>query len=481
MTTYMNFIDNEWSAAYDGRTVEVLDPSTGEAFAQIARSGGSEIGRAVQAARHAFEGDWGGMAPAARSRLMLRMAQALLDHVDELADIEQRDTGKPSRQARADALAAARYFEFYGGAVDKIHGQTIPYPQEFTVLTLREPHGVTGHIVPWNYPLQIFGRSVAAALAAGNACVVKPAEDACLSLLRVAGILAEAGLPPGALNIVTGLGAEAGAALAAHPGIDHISFTGSPQTGQAVQQAAAANFVPATLELGGKSPQLVFSDADIEAALPVLLNAIIQNAGQTCSAGSRVLIQRAIYSDVVARLAEQFKATRTGPAADDPDCGPLINARQLTRVQGFLQEADAGGISVVARGQLDANAPAGGFYQVPVLLSDVPAEHRLAQEEIFGPVLCATPFDTEEEAVRMANGTPYGLVAGVWTQDGGRQFRMARRLRAGQVFINNYGAAGGVELPFGGSGQSGYGREKGFEALYGFTRLKTVAVKHGRS
>lgn len=478
MTTYMNFIDNEWSPAYDGHTVEVLDPSTGEPFAQIARSGGSEVGRAVQAARHAFEGDWGGMAPAARSRLMLRLSQALLEHVDELAALEQRDTGKPSGQARADALAVARYFEFYGGAVDKLHGQTIPYPQEYTVFTLREPHGVTGHIVPWNYPLQIFGRSVGAALAAGNACVVKPAEDACLSLLRVAEILAETGLPPGALNIVTGLGAEAGAALAGHPGLDHISFTGSPQTGQVVQQAAAANFVPVTLELGGKSPQIVFSDADIESALPVVLNAIIQNAGQTCSAGSRVLIQRAVYSDVVSRLAELFQATRTGAATDDPDCGPLINARQLSRVRDYLKEADAGGISVVARGQLDANAPAGGFYQVPVLLGDVPAEHRLAQEEIFGPVLCATPFDTEAEAVHIANGTPYGLVAGVWTQDGSRQFRMARRLRAGQVFINNYGAAGGVELPFGGSGQSGYGREKGFEALYGFTRLKTVALQH---
>src|SRR5690606_24501478 len=457
--------------------VDVTDPSTGEVFAQIARSGGSEIGRAVQAARNAFNGQWGAMAPAARSRLLLRIAQALLDHADELAALEQRDTGKPTSQAKADAQAVARYFEFYAGAVDKLHGETIPFPQEYTVLTLREPHGVTGHIVPWNYPLQIFGRSVAASLAVGNACVVKPAEDACLSILRVAQIMAECGLPKGALNIVTGLGAEAGAALAAHPGIDHISFTGSPQTGLAVQMAAAANFVPVTLELGGKSPQLVFSDADIEAALPVLLNAIIQNAGQTCSAGSRVLIQRAVYSDVMGRLAELFQATRTGAATDDPDCVPLINARQHARVKGFLEQADEAGISVLAKGQLDANAPAAGFYQVPVSLGDGPHGHRLAQEEIFGPVLCAIPFDTEAEAVAIANSTPYGLVAGVWTQDGGRQFRMARRLRAGQVFVNNYGAGGGVELPFGGTGQSGFGREKGFEALYGFTRLKTVALK----
>jgi aldehyde dehydrogenase (NAD+) len=345
-------------------------------------------------------------------------------------------------------------------------------------MTVREPHGVTGHIVPWNYPLQIFGRSVGAALAAGNACVVKPAEDACVSLLRVAEIAAEVGLPSGALNIVTGLGAEAGAALSAHPGIDHISFTGSPQTGKQVAMAAAAHFAPATLELGGKSPQIVFSDADIEAALPVWLNAIIQNAGQTCSAGSRLLVQRAIYADVIGRLSELFQATRTGAAGDDPDCGPLINAKQRDRVKAYLGMADEAGITIAAQGKLDANAPKGGFYQVPTLLSDVPPAHVLGQEEIFGPVLAAMPFDTEEEALHIANGTPFGLVAGIWTADGARQMRFARKVRSGQVFVNNYGAGGGVELPFGGTGQSGYGREKGFEALYGFTTLKTIAIRH---
>src|SRR5690606_300434 len=264
----------------------------------------------------------------------------------------------------------------------------------------------------------------------------------------------------------------------AHPGIDHISFTGSPQTGQQVALAAAGHFAPVTLELGGKSPQILFSDADIEAALPVLLNAIIQNAGQTCSPGSRLLVQRAIYADVVGRLSELFKATRTGAAGDDPDCGPLINARQQARVRQFLAEAEGSGICVAAQGALDANAPKGGFYQTPVLLRDVPPAHRLAQEEIFGPVLAAIPFETEADALRIANSTPFGLVAGIWTQDGGRQLRMARAIRSGQVFINNYGAGGGVELPFGGTGQSGYGREKGFEALYGFTTVKTIAIKH---
>ncbi|QAA92571.1 aldehyde dehydrogenase family protein [Pollutimonas thiosulfatoxidans] len=475
---YQNFIGNQWFSALTGETIAVYDPSTGQEYAEIARSGASDIDAAVRAARTAYEGAWGKTSPAERSRLLLRLSVALQDQLEVLAQIESRDTGKPMKQARADAAAVARYAEFYAGAADKLHGATIPYPRDYTVMTVREPHGVTGHIVPWNYPLQIFGRSVFASLAAGNACVVKPAEDACLSLLKVAEIAADVGLPAGALNICTGLGAEAGAALSAHAGIDHISFTGSPQAGQQVAIAAAAHFAPVTLELGGKSPQILFSDADIEAALPVVLNAIIQNAGQTCSAGSRLLVQRAIYADVIARLSELFQATRTGAASDDPDCGPLINARQLERVRSFLGSADEAGILVAARGVLDANAPGGGYYQAPVLLADVPPDHRLAQEEIFGPVLSAIPFETEAQALHIANNTPFGLVAGIWTSDGARQLRMARAIRSGQVFINNYGAGGGVELPFGGTGQSGYGREKGFEALYGFTTLKTIAIRH---
>jgi aldehyde dehydrogenase (NAD+) len=475
---FVHFIDNESVPADSGELLPVVDPSTGEVFAQIARGAASDVDRAVRAARAAFQGAWGRLSAVERGRLLRRWGDAVEAHADELAQLESRDTGKPLRQARADALALARYFEFYAGAADKLHGQTIPYQDGYTVLTIREPHGVTGHIVPWNYPMQIFGRSVGAALATGNACVVKPAEDACLSLLRVAALAAAVGFPAGALNLVTGLGAEAGQALAEHPGIDHISFTGSTETGRRVAVAGASHHCPVTLELGGKSPQLVFGDADVEAALPVLVNAIVQNCGQTCSAGSRVLVERPLYEPLLERLAERFGALRAGPASDDLDLGPLVNRRQQQRVWDFLSDAQAGGIPLMAQGEIVDDAPAQGFYQAPVLLRDVPAGHRLWQEEVFGPVLAVRAFDDEDEALALANGTRYGLVAGVWTRDGARQMRLARRLQSGQVFVNNYGAGGGVELPFGGVKASGYGREKGFEALYGFSVLKTVAVKH---
>jgi aldehyde dehydrogenase (NAD+) len=479
----MHFIANHWVAPAGGDSLPVLDPSTGQSFAQIARGDAADIDTAVKAARRAFgdcgEGSWGRSSATERGRLLAKLSQRALECAEELAQLESRTTGKPLRQGRADAQALVRYFEYYAGAADKLHGDTLPYSAGMTVLTLREPHGVTGHIIPWNYPLQIFGRSVGAALAAGNACVVKPAEDACLSLLRVAELAAEVGLPEGALNVVTGLGHEAGAALAAHAGIDHISFTGSPVTGSKVAQAAAAHHCPVTLELGGKSPQIVFADADLDAAVPVLVNAIIQNAGQTCSAGSRLLVERAIYEDVLGRVGAAMRRLRVGPAMDDLDVGPLIRRSQQQRVRDFLSQAQADGIEVAAQGEIVETAPEGGFYQTPTLLRDVPAAHPVAQQEIFGPVLAAMPFDDEAHALSLANGTPFGLVAGVWTRDGGRQLRLARRLACGQVFVNNYGAGGGIELPFGGVKTSGYGREKGFEALLGFTRLKTIAIRHG--
>ena len=471
------FIDGRWLAPARGQELPVENPSTGEIVGHIARGSADDIDMSVVAAQTALDGDWGRMSAVERGRILTRIGELVKTRLDDLALIEATDVGKPLTQARNDAIALARYMEFYGGAADKVMGETIPYLDGYTVYTLREPHGVTGHIVPWNYPMQIIGRSVGAALAMGNACVLKPAEEACLTALGFAALAEEAGLPPGALNVVPGLGEEAGAALTAHPGVHHISFTGSVGVGKLVQAAAAQNVVPVTLELGGKSPQVVFNDADLDAALPFLVGACIQNAGQTCSASSRILVERGVYDDVVARMGARYDALTVGPAVDDLNVGPLISARQKEIVEGFLAEGKD--LKIAGQGHIIDGAPKGGHYVRPTLFVDVPPYHALAQQEIFGPVQVVIPFDGEGEAAEIANGTDFGLVASVWSENGGRQMRMAKRLKAGQVFVNNYGAGGGVELPFGGVGKSGHGREKGFEALYGFSTLKTVAVRHG--
>ncbi|WP_299361513.1 aldehyde dehydrogenase family protein [uncultured Paracoccus sp.] len=472
----LNLIGGQWVPPRSGKTLEVVSPIDGEVFTRIADSGAEDIDAAVAAARSAFEeGEWSRLTAAERGRLLLRFSQAILDNAEELAQLETRDNGKPIAQSRADMTVTARYFEFYGGGADKVHGDVIPFLNGYNVQMTREPHGVTGHIIPWNYPAQMFGRSVAAALAMGNAAVMKPAEDACLSVLRL-GEIANAILPPGALNIVAGRGEVAGKALSQHRGIDFISFTGSPEVGQMIQIEAARNFIGCTLELGGKSPQIVFEDADLDAALPVLANAIIQNGGQTCSAGARVLVQRSIYDSLMARLKERFEAVEASPSEEGAILGPLISARQKRRVEGYIDNADA---PLVARGRVAEHAPKGGYYVAPALFGPVAPDARIAQEEVFGPVLVAIPFDTEAEAIRIANGTEYGLVAGIWTRDGGRQHRVAKAMRCGQVFVNGYGAGGGVELPFGGIRKSGHGREKGFEALYEFSTIKTIVINHG--
>ncbi|MEZ5848806.1 MAG: aldehyde dehydrogenase family protein [Geminicoccaceae bacterium] len=473
-------IDGEWCEAGSSKRIEVRCPSDGTPFASLAAGEAGDIDRAVAAARRAFESSpWSSMTALERGRLLHRLSGMVAAREDDIAAIESRDTGKPLRQGRADAVALARYFEFYGSAAEMVRGTTLPFLDGHTAMTLREPHGVVGIIIPWNYPIQILGRTLGAAIAAGNTVVIKPAEDACLSILAVARCLDEAGFPPGVVNIVTGYGETAGAALAGHGGIDFVTFTGSPPVGVSVQQAAARNHIGCTLELGGKSPQIVFDDADLEAALPVLTNAIIQNAGQTCSAGSRLLLQKSIMDRLLPSLARRFRSLRAGPHDRDLDCGPLVSSAQRDIVQAHIDRALADGIPLIAQGEVVSDAPDGGYYCPPMLFGPVPEDHPIAREEIFGPVLSMIPFDDEADALRIANATDYGLVAGIWTSDGARQMRLARRIRAGQVFINAYGAGGGVELPFGGCGKSGHGREKGFDGLLEFTRIKTIVARHG--
>lgn len=473
----MLFINGEQVAPSSGQVIPVYSPVTGDAYAEIGRGIAADVDLAVSAARDAFNGDWGKYSALERGRVLLKIASGVVEHIEELAEIEARDTGKPVSLARKDIEALARYFEFYGSAADKIHGEVIPYLPGYSVSVVREPCGVVGHIIPWNYPAQMLGRTIAPALAAGNTSIVKPAEDACLTSLRFAQIAHQAGLPAGALNIVTGYGREAGAALAGHPGINLITFTGSPDVGVTIQTAAATNHVKCVLELGGKCPQIVFEDADLDKAVPVLVNAIIQNAGQTCSAGSRVLIQQSIFDKTVKLLAQRFSEIRVGLPETGPDCGPIITKAQFGRVKTFIQDCLDTDVPIIAQAKMDADLPEGGYYVRPTVFGPVPRDHKLASEEVFGPVLAVLSFVDEDDAVSVANGTDYGLVASVWTENGARQHRMARRLEGGQVFINCYGAGGGVELPFGGVRKSGHGREKGLLAFDEFTITKTV-VNH---
>ena len=473
------FINNRWAPAASGRTLPVIAPAEGLVFNAIAAGGAEDVDRAVAAGRAALEGGvWGRMSATDRGRILSRLARLIADNAEELALLEARDTGKPMTQARNDMIATARYFEYYGGAADKAHGETIPFLPGFFVATERVPHGVTGHIIPWNYPAQMFGRTAAPALAMGNSAIIKPAEDACLTPLRLAELAAEAGLPDGALAIIPGPGEEAGAALSGHPGVDYLSFTGSPEVGTLIQTAAARNHIGCTLELGGKSPHVVFGDADLEAAIPVIANTMVQNAGQTCSAGSRVLVERSAFDKVAGALAACFSQLTAGTPEMDRDLGPVINAAQKSRIEGFFDRARRDGVRMLGEGRIAEGVPAAGNFVPPRVYGPTPREHELACKEVFGPVLAVLTFEDEADAVRLANATDYGLMAAVWSNDAKRALRVARGIRAGQVYVNAFGAGGGIELPFGGMKKSGHGREKGFAALHDMSTLRTTIIKH---
>lgn len=474
------YIGGEWVVPDEGKLIKVRNPADGSLLALVPRGGEEEINLAVKAAKKAFYSkEWKSFPYHKRGRLLYQTADLIRENKEELARLETLDVGKPLIQAETDVEIAARYFEFYAGVADKIMGETIPVEDGIIDYTVREPIGVVGHIIPWNYPLQIAARSIAVSIATGNACVLKPAEDTPLTTLKLVQIMEALQLPKGIINVVTGYGHEAGAALSAHPEVNHITFTGSVETGKRVMETAAKNITPVTLELGGKSPNIVFADCNEENALNWALKSIIQNAGQTCSAGSRLVIEKSIKDSFVEKLAAKMEKLTIGQGLENHDLGPVLSEKQFERIQGFLDLAKKDGLKIATGGErvLDNGCESGYFLQ-PTIIDEVPPEHYVAQEEIFGPVLVVSIFETEEEAIEIANGTSYGLVAGVWTENAGRAHRVANSLQCGQVFINHYGAGGGITQPFGGYKHSGFGREKGLEAIKNYTQVKNIALKY---
>ncbi len=432
-------IGGDWVQSHSGRTFETVDPATGEPLGTVPRGDSEDIDRAVKTARAAFEdGPWPRMAPAARGRLLHRIGDLILEHADELATLETLDNGKPLTVARAaDVPLSADSFHYMSGWATKITGSTITPSVEFMpgaewhAYTLREPVGVAGQIIPWNFPLLMAAWKLAPALASGCTVVLKPAEETPLSALRLAELMLEAGLPPGVLNVVTGFGEEAGAPLAAHPDVDKIAFTGSTEVGRLIVQAAAKNLKKVSLELGGKSPNVVFMDADLETAIPGAANAIFFNHGQCCCAGSRLFVQQKIYDEVVSGVAEAARSIKVGPGSDpQTEMGPLVSQIQLERVCGYLQSGESEGAETVTGGRRHGET---GYFVEPTVLANTNPKMRVEAEEIFGPVVTVKPFKSEEDLIAEANETEYGLAAGVWTRDISKAHRTAKRLRAGTV------------------------------------------------
>ncbi|WKA51752.1 aldehyde dehydrogenase family protein [Planococcus liqunii] len=470
-------INGEWIGKKDDQWINVINPASNETIAQIVRGNETHANLAVQAARFALKNsEWKSIKPFERGQFLQETARHIREHAIELALLESLDTGKPHAQAKSDIEAAARYFEFYGGMADKVFGDTIPIEEDLLNVTVIEPIGVTLHIVPWNYPIQITSRSVAAALATGNVVIVKSSEDTPLTTNFLAKWFHEK-LPKGVFQHLTGYGSEIGAALTSHPGINQITFTGSVPTGIAVMKSAADNVVPVTLELGGKSPNIVFADADLARAVPAIVNSIVQNAGQTCSAGSRLLVDEAIAEELLEKLIERFNSLKVGPPTLQADVGPIINQKQYNRILGIINEIGEDAKVLVGGKAVQVEGYTKGFYISPTIIEASSHNETYVQEEIFGPVLSVVRFKGIEEAIELANATDYGLVAGVWTKDIDQAHHVASRIESGQVFINSYGAAGGVQMPFGGYKKSGIGREKSHLAVQNYIQIKNLAIQ----
>jgi len=469
------FIDGKWVEAASGKTFPSYNPATGEVMAKVAEGDREDINRAVTAARKAFEsGPWPNMSASERGRLIWKLGDLLEQHLEQFAQIESLDNGKPLAIARvADIPLAVDLFRYMAGWATKIEGNTIPFSPKFHAYTRREPVGVVGQIIPWNFPLLMAAWKLGPALATGCTVVLKPAEQTPLSALLLAELIAEAGFPDGVVNVVPGYGETAGAALAAHPDVDKVAFTGSTEVGKLIVQAAAGNLKKVSLELGGKSPNIVFDDADMDSTIPGAASAIFFNHGQCCCAGSRLYIEKSMFDNVVSGVAGEAKKIKVGPGFEpDTDMGPLVSKEQLDRVTSYLESGFTEGAEAVVGGHKKSG---GGYFVEPTVMVKTNPNMKVVREEIFGPVVCAMPFSDEDKLVAEANQSEYGLAAAVWTSDIKKAHRIANKLRAGTVWINCYNVFDAA-LPFGGYKQSGWGREMGREVLEMYTEVKTVCA-----
>ncbi|MGB3418020.1 MAG: aldehyde dehydrogenase family protein [Mesorhizobium sp.] len=472
-----HFIGGRIVANSDGDWLESYDPGNGQAFARFGAGKGEDVSRAVEAAQQGLA-VWGDTPPATRCQVLNRAAALIRERSDYLAVVEAVDSGKTLAEARGDVRSCIRLFEYYAGIADKLEGRSIPLGPGLTSWTEREPVGITAQIIPWNYPSSTFVRGVAPALAAGCAVVAKPAETTPFTALLLAQWLHEAGVPAGAVNVVTGLGPDAGAPLVRHPSIAHVTFTGSVATGVGVMQAVAPNVTQLTLELGGKSPLVALADCDVDKAVDGALWAIFSNAGQICSAGSRLVVERSIHAEMMDKLVARTRALKLGHGLKDPDVGAINSRQHLDRIARHVEAARGRGCSILTGGNAthDPASNSGWFFE-PTIIDDLAPADPAIQQEIFGPVLSVQVVEGEEEALAMANATEFGLVAGIYTSDIGKALRLARKIDAGQVTINDYWA-GGIEVPFGGNRKSGFGREKGIEGIDAYVRTKAITIRH---
>lgn len=480
MEQYKLFINGEWVEAQSGERKDTINPYTNKSWASVPVGSEADVDLAVAAARNAFEnGEWSTLSASARGKLLLKLAALIEENIDYIAEIESRDNGKLIRETHTHLKSLVDYFIYYGGLADKIQGDVIPLNKTSVLnYTLREPLGVVGAITPWNSPLLLSTWKIAPALATGNTMVIKPSSTTPCSILEFAKLVEKAGFPPGVFNVVTGPGSKIGNHLASHPGVDKISFTGGTDTGKKLAEVAAKNVKRITLELGGKSPNIVFEDANLDNAVKGVVAGIFAACGQTCSAGSRLLLQRSIYDEFLGRLVARTEQIKFGnPIEWETELGPLANREQLEKVKYYVDVAKEEGATVLIGGERPEGSEfENGLFYKPTILTNVTNDMRVAQEEIFGPVLCVIPFETEEEAIQIANDSDFGLVSGVWTSNIYRGHRMAQAIKAGTVWINTFRNAN-YASPFGGYKQSGYGRENGIDVIKEYTQVKSVWVE----